>query len=123
MCAGDAQPLFASSHEIGIRRIDRWLLVLRSGRAPFADILVPQNVGGTRTQQPRATIREPADNDDAAGRPGVRAVNVRRAGVSLETPRGLVSLTSYGYSNQPNTLYGPYFGDAIAEFYRSVRSG
>jgi V8-like Glu-specific endopeptidase len=41
----------------------------------------------------------------------------------LDAHGRMVSLTSYGYSNQPNTLYGPYFGDAIAEFYRSVRSG
>ena len=41
----------------------------------------------------------------------------------LDAGGRLVSLTSYGYSSQPNTLYGPYFGDAIAQFYRSVRSG
>jgi hypothetical protein len=35
----------------------------------------------------------------------------------------LVSVTSYGYAEQPNVLYGPYFGDAVAAFYRSVRIG
>ena len=29
----------------------------------------------------------------------------------------------FGYAEQPNVLYGPYFGTAIAAFYRSVRGG
>jgi hypothetical protein len=33
------------------------------------------------------------------------------------------SVTSYGYNNDPNTLYGPYFGNAIRSFYQSVRNG
>jgi hypothetical protein len=41
----------------------------------------------------------------------------------LDAQGRLVSVTSYGYSNQPDILYGPYFGDAIAQFYRSVRTG
>jgi hypothetical protein len=32
----------------------------------------------------------------------------------------LVSVTSYGYSDQPGVLYGPYFGNAVRAFYRSV---
>jgi hypothetical protein len=39
-------------------------------------------------------------------------------------PRGrLVSVTSYGYSNDPRSLYGPYFGTALRAFYGSVSGG
>ena len=39
-------------------------------------------------------------------------------------PRGrLVSVTSYSYTNEPRSLYGPYFGDALRSFYRSVSGG
>src|SRR5688572_613919 len=34
----------------------------------------------------------------------------------------IASLTSYGYDSQPGKLYGPYFGDAIRNFYESVRN-
>jgi V8-like Glu-specific endopeptidase len=33
------------------------------------------------------------------------------------------SVTSYGYNDDPNTLYGPYLGDAIHSFYASVKNG
>jgi hypothetical protein len=33
----------------------------------------------------------------------------------------LVSVTSYGYTDEPDVLYGPYFGAAIQQFYRSVK--
>jgi hypothetical protein len=33
------------------------------------------------------------------------------------------SVTSYGYNDDPNTLYGPYFGKAIRSFYASVKDG
>jgi len=29
-------------------------------------------------------------------------------------------VTSYGYTDQPGVLYGPYFGSAIRAFYRSI---
>jgi hypothetical protein len=38
----------------------------------------------------------------------------------FDAQANLVSVTSYGYTDQPDFLYGPYFGDAIAQFYRSV---
>jgi hypothetical protein len=39
-------------------------------------------------------------------------------------PRGrLVSVTSYGYSNDSQSLYGPYFGTALHDFYGSVSGG
>jgi hypothetical protein len=39
-------------------------------------------------------------------------------------PRGrLVSVTSYSYSNDSQSLYGPYFGDALRAFYGSVNAG
>ena len=41
----------------------------------------------------------------------------------LDSRGRLVSVTSYGYAEQPNVLYGPYFGTAMAAFYRSVRGG
>lgn len=38
----------------------------------------------------------------------------------LDNKGHLVSVTSYGYLDQPGVLYGPYFGSAIRAFYRSV---
>jgi hypothetical protein len=35
----------------------------------------------------------------------------------------LVSVTSYGYSDDPSNLYGPFFGPAIRAFYTSVKNG
>jgi hypothetical protein len=35
----------------------------------------------------------------------------------------LNSVNSFGYSTQPNVLYGPYFGDAAAELYSAVGGG
>jgi V8-like Glu-specific endopeptidase len=34
----------------------------------------------------------------------------------------IASVTSYGYDSQPGKLYGPYFGNAIASFYDSVKN-
>jgi V8-like Glu-specific endopeptidase len=39
-------------------------------------------------------------------------------------PRGrLASVTSYSYSNDPRSLYGPYFGVALRDFFGSVSGG
>jgi len=35
----------------------------------------------------------------------------------------LVSVTSYAYSDEPSSLYGPFFGPAIRAFYASVKNG
>ncbi len=37
--------------------------------------------------------------------------------------RYIESLTSYNYTDDRDTLYGPYFGTAIKAFYNSVKSG
>jgi hypothetical protein len=34
--------------------------------------------------------------------------------------RYVVSVTSYGYDDEPNSLYGPYQGNAARELWRSA---
>src|ERR1041384_6729926 len=77
LCAGDREPSFAGDHEIRIGGIEGRLFASRSRSAPFADVFVFENVGGTRAQQTSAAIGEPANDDHAAFPPRVAARDVR----------------------------------------------
>lgn len=67
-------------------------------------------------------------SDGSGGRPATIGIGCDlTAGSSgggwIVQNRYIESVTSYGYSHDPSTLYGPYFGPAIQSFYDSVKNG
>lgn len=67
-------------------------------------------------------------SDGAMGNPPTLGLGCDMTGGSsgggwIVAGKYIESVTSYGYNNDPNTLYGPYFGDAISSFYGSVKNG
>jgi hypothetical protein len=69
-----------------------------------------------------------AGADDSVGNPPTVSIACDMTGGSsgggwIVGGKYIESVTSYGYNNDPNTLYGPYFGDAIRSFYASVKDG
>ncbi len=67
-------------------------------------------------------------SDPRAGSPATLGIACDMTGGSsgggwIVARKYIESVTSYGYNNDPYTLYGPYFGSAIKAFYNSVKYG
>ena len=73
--------------------------------------------------------RSPLERSDArGGQPATLGIACDMTGGSsgggwIVKNRYIESVTSYSYNNDPDTLYGPYFGQAIKAFYNSVKNG
>jgi V8-like Glu-specific endopeptidase len=67
-------------------------------------------------------------SDGSSGQPADLAIRCDMTGGAsgggwVDGKGRLLSVTSYSRGGDPNTLYGPYFGNEIQAFYNSVKNG
>jgi V8-like Glu-specific endopeptidase len=145
----NSQPVISSSGEItgGDSRFDLGgVTVFRNGGQSLQANVGGRRVGFRRPRRHRYTIfGYPAEHPFGGQRefscssryhgadavfgspPPIRVTCDMTAGASgggwIDRKGRLVSVTSYSYSNDARSLYGPYFGTTLRDFYGSVSAG